>query len=160
MIRLRGKEFTLPTFVRREKYLRVVRQLADARAAYYDEQAKSQQADQIIREQRTYITGLQQQVQAYQGQVTNIRAALLRLPVYQGLAGPVPLEMLVGELAQDHTRLEERIERVLDLILARRDMDGIDVDGEEYATLNTIVGLLQGQITNAPDTIEEIEDHD
>ena len=147
----------LSTVVPREKYLQATRALHDARAAYHDERDKQAMSRVVIDEQREYIDAIKARVNTLEGERAQIRATLLALPVYEGLVGPAPLGMLVSELARDHTALEERIESVLDLILARRDMDHIDPQGEEYATLNQIAGLLQGQVTNAPDTVEGLD---
>ena len=148
---------SIPTFVRRETYLRASRALHDARAAYHDEKAENVALHGVMAQQKDYIAVLEQGRAAWQSEATEIRASLLRLPVYEGLVGPLPLVPMVADLAQDHSALTERIERVLDLILARRDMDLIDQSGEEYATLNKIAGLLQGQVTNAPDTVEGLD---
>lgn len=141
---------TLSTVVSRKRYLETVRALHDARAAYYDERAECANLHGVL-------AHLQNDINRLTAERTQIRSVLLALPVYEGLAAPAPLGMLVSELARDHSVLTERIESVLDLILARRDMDHIDPQGEEMATLNTIAGLLQGQITNVPNTVEGLD---
>lgn len=150
---------TLMTFVPREAYLRATRALHDARAAYHDERARSIEADTVMRHQREYIAELETDRARRAGEMAGVRVALGRVSQYDGgIAESNPVALLVDGLVRDHEALEERIERVLDLVLVRRDMDKIDQSGDEFATLNQIVGLLQGQITNAPNTVEGLDE--
>ncbi len=141
----------LLTLVPREEYLKAARLAATRANALHGEQALTKAQGVVIADQKVLISALQ-------SERTEIRASLLRLPEYEGLVGPMPLAPMVAELARDYEELTSRIEGVLDLILTRHQVDAIDTDGEEWATLNQITGLLQGQIHRVPDTLEGITD--
>lgn len=146
---------TLLTFVPRETYLKATRALSDARGAYYDERAKADHAERIMREQRAFIAALDSTLADQRAQMVLVRVALSRVAEYSdGIAQSQPVPLLVDGVVRDHEELEARIEAVLDLILTRRDVDGLDIAGSEYATLNKIAGLLQGQVPRVPDTLE------
>ncbi len=141
----------LLTVVPREAYLKAARLAATRAASLHDEERISRAQREVIADQRALITRLQ-------AERTEIRASLLRLPEYEGLVGPMPLVPMVAELARDHEELTSRIEGVLDLVLLRTNVDGIYQGSQEYATLNQITGLLQGQVPRVPDTPEGLSD--
>jgi len=112
-------------------------------------------AVRVLGSKQREFDDLNKVVQPMRDELSQVRSVLTEVPVYEGLVGPAPLAMMVSELARDHEELEARIESVLDVILTRR-ADGLDIDTPEYATLNQIAGLLQGQIERVPDTLEEL----
>lgn len=148
---------SISTFVPREQYLKAVRGLSDARAAYHDERAKAAQADIVIRQQREYIAELERDRRQRAAEMTQIKVALGRVPVIGDAVGASSTARLVDAVVRDNEEHETRMEAALDVILART-MDGIDPETAEYATLNRIAGLLQGQVEAVPDTIEGVED--
>ena len=161
----------------REMYLRVVR-------LYKFAEEDRQRAERLLAEQRKQLTELsvaERRLRVELGRITEkvntnealkaevrelqrmlhaerseIRGALSRVSVYEGIVEHAPLAHMVAELGRDHDELESRIEAVLDVILTRVAFDGLSHETDEYTTLNKIAGLLQGQVPRVPDTPEEL----
>lgn len=90
-------------------------------------------------------------------QVTQVRVAMGKVAVYEGIAEHSPLALMVDELVRDHEELEARIDAVLSLCAVNQDDLGTLVPEEVEALVAEVARLLQGG-SRVPDTIEEVEE--
>ena len=82
-------------------------------------------------------------------EIENIRIALGRVAVYDGIIENSPTALLVDDLVRDHEDLEARIDAVMSLLRYEQESRNATTTDEEVAR------LLQGG-TRVPDDIEEI----
>lgn len=81
-------------------------------------------------------------------EINQIKIALGKVAVYDGLVEFSPTVLLVDELVRDHEELEARIDAVLHYLTAYKDTMDIEA-------FNEISYLLKGG-TRVPDTIEDM----
>lgn len=154
MTPLSGKGFLktvlwdLSTVVPRERHTRTVRALETSQRMLHDEQARTAHLRSLVEDERR-LRLLAQDAQrltneawhAVGQEIMQVRVALGRVAVYQGIVEHSPTAMLVDELVRDHEELEARIEAALVAL------------GDDPAS-KRIEGLLRGA-ERVPDTVEE-----
>jgi len=72
--------------------------------------------------------------------ISQIRAALSEVAVYEGLVGVSPVAMMVADLVRDHEELEARIDAILMLLIGAKEA----AEGEPTPLIDEVARLLRG----------------
>jgi choline dehydrogenase-like flavoprotein len=109
-----------------------------------DERAAAQADLEIITSQRDRMAA----------ELTQIKAAMNEVAVYEGIVDVSPVAMLVSELVRDHEELEARIDAVVLLLKATKEHGNVTME-----MVDEVTRLLRGG-KRVPDTPEELTQDD
>lgn len=125
--------------------------LADARASLAAENAHVQRLRGLLQDETLRRMQAEQTLDSMVDEMNQVKIALGRVAVYEGMVEVSPTVRLVDELVRDHEELEARIDAVLSYLTTQHQTRPEIID--------EVARLLKGG-TRVPDDIEEIQPND
>lgn len=138
-------------WVARGDYETTTQALADARASLASENAHVLRLRGLLQDETIRRMAADETADSLVAEMNQVKIALGRVAVYEGMVEVSPTVRLVDELVRDHEELEARIDAVLSYLTTQHQTRPEIID--------EVARLLKGG-TRMPDTIEEITPND